>query len=152
MIQEIRSLLLTQLRFQPLLRPLIPHRPHPEQDRPPAAPSVLKDVRMAGPLDLLVRAVVPQRPVLAFPRAEHTLPAAKDPLLVAGLGAALGGEEVVEPIVLDDMRAFRDPVQGLADHGRRRQGPSRREINLAYVDGEVFLFGVRCAIRESCGC
>ena len=100
---------ITELRLQPSPL-LIPHGPHPQQDSPPAAVPILEDIGVPRPLDLLVRAIVPQWAPLPLPGPAHAVPAPEHPLLMTGLRAPLGREEVVPPLALDDVRALREAV------------------------------------------
>lgn len=70
---------------------------------------------------------------------------------MAGLGAALGREEVVPPVPLDDMRALGDAVRGDADRGGRGEGAAGGEVDLGDVDCEV-LFGGVCGALGQAGC
>lgn len=123
------------------------HRPDTQEHGPPVPISILEHVHVPRPLNLLRRAVVPQGLSAIFPRSVHSTtairhrPAAEDPLLVPGLGAALGREEVVEVPVAKEVRALGDAVWRASHHDRRRQRSSRRQVDLRDVDAKVLLLG-----------
>lgn len=123
------------------------HRSNAQKYGPPVPISILEHVHVPRPLDLLRRAVVPQGLSAILPGPVHSTspilcrPAAEDPLLVPGFGAALSREEVVEVPAAKDVRALGDAVRRAPDHDRRRQRSSRRQVDLRDVDAKVLLLG-----------
>lgn len=143
---------------------LDPDRPDAQKHGPPLPVSVLKHVDVARPLYFLRRPIIPQRLPAILPGSVDTTtaatittvvrissPTAENPLLVSGLGAALGREQVVVVPAAKEVRALGDAVGGPPDHGRRRQRPPGRQVDLGDVDAKVLLGGSRRPVLEARG-